>query len=206
MATLALKLNVPFTVRLNGFSSWQKQLIPAWPPVLWVTLWPKVGTHLTEKTSSSGTPGRTRRCRVLPSDRPRTAMLPSAHQVANWTTGLVTTLLPWPETRDLGWANRSWLVIRMQPTTVENVRLQSLTYELYSPYRNNGIEQRKLHHRTSCRLDTAAIELYRIKLCKQQEFRQNAAMILAVSVSYAIWAWRSRDSPITTRITNIVNW
>ena len=30
-------------------------------------------------------------------------------------------------------------------------------------------------------------------------------MILAVSIAYAIWAWRSRDSLIITRLLNIVN-
>ena len=43
-------------------------------------------------------------------------------------------------------------------------------------------------------------------LVNNRIFRKNAAIILKVSISYPIWAWRSRDSIINSGIPNIVNW
>ena len=52
---------------------------------------------------------------------------------------------------------------------------------------DNGIDQRKLRHRTSCNLNTAGDRTREYQNhAKQLEMRQNEAMILAVSISYAI--------------------
>ena len=48
-------------------------------------------------------------------------------------------------------------------------------------------------------------EFNRIKSCKQLEIRQNAAMILGVSISCAIRAGKSRDSLIIIHTSNIAN-
>ena len=52
------------------------------------------------------------------------------------------------------------------------------------------IDHRKPHHRTSCCLNMAYdwIQPYQI-----MQTIGNSAMILSVSVSYVIWAWRSRN-------------
>ena len=49
-----------------------------------------------------------------------------------------------------------------------------------------GIDQRKLHHSTSSRFHTADDLIPPYTIIETQEIRQNVAMILAVSISYAI--------------------
>ena len=84
------------------------------------------------------------------------------------------------------------------------IALSILEFQRYSIDNESISEYRIIEHLVIWTWQT--IEFKRIKSCKQLEFRKNAAMLLAVSMSYAIWAWRSRDSHIIIRNPNIVNW
>ena len=57
-----------------------------------------------------------------------------------------------------------------------------------------GIDQRKPHHRTSCYLHMTDDWIQAYQTMHTIGNSENAAMILAVSISYAIWAWRSQDN------------